>query len=352
MVKEEDRRNYTKIHNLRHLSDMYKLMPLIDWSRFFLAFAPPASHEYLRSDPEILIAEVDYLRRISKLLQSTDPRIVTNYVFMRFSSKWEGEMGEKYEDIKQELDKVVFGQQQKLPRWKYCTQHTMKQMEYATSAIYVKNAFDQASKNVTLELLDDLLGIFRDMLSTSDWMDDQTRAAALEKANQMLPLIAYPDFILDDEMLDQYYDGLEVYENDSYSEMLEKVERWRIDSYFKRLTRPVDRSEFRTFDGTDFSSAVVNAYYTWPTNAISVPAAYLQAPHFHQTFPRSLNYGGLGTVLGHEITHGFDNQGSQLDAVGNLREWWDADVKKKFEDRAQCMISQYGNIKVGRVHSN
>ncbi|CAJ0606418.1 unnamed protein product [Cylicocyclus nassatus] len=349
-VAEEDRRDHSR-YNLYHLSDMHKLMPLVDWSRFLLAIAPVASHQYFESDPEILIAEVDYMKRISKLLQSTDPRIITNYVFMRFSSKWEGEIGEKYEDIEQEVNKVMLGQQQKLPRWKYCTKHTMEQMEYATSAIYVKKAFDQASKNVTLELLENLLEIFRDILSTSDWMDDETRAAALDKANQMLPLIAYPDFILDDEKLDQYYDGLNVHDNDSYSEMLEKVGRWKLESYFKQLIRPVDRSEFR-YGVTDLNSATVNAYYLFTANSIRVPAAFLQAPHFHHTFPRALNYGGLGTSIGHEITHGFDDQGRRFDAVGNLREWWHADSRKKFVDRAQCIISQYGNIEVPETGLN
>ncbi|CAJ0606368.1 unnamed protein product [Cylicocyclus nassatus] len=340
LIADEDRRNYTELYNIRRLSDMQKLMPLVDWSRFFFAVAPFASHQYLNSNPEILIVEIDYLRRISELLRSTDPRVITNYVFMRYSSSWTGEMGETYEDIAQEFHKVMYGKQQKAPRWKDCTSHTMHRMQYATGAIYVRKAFDQESKNVTLEMIDDLQEVFRGILSTNNWMDDQTRATALDKANQMLRQIAYPDFILDDEKLDEHYDGLDVRDTDSYSEMLEKVARWGIEYSFRRLTKPVDRTEY------NFNSAVVNAYYSSTSNSIKFPAAILQAPFFHHTFPRALNYGGIGAVIGHEITHGFDDQGRQFDAIGNLREWWDAEVKKKFEDRAQCIIKQYGKIEV------
>ncbi|ETN79145.1 peptidase family M13 [Necator americanus] len=135
-------------------------------------------------------------------------------------------------------------------------------------------------------MIDDLQEAFREMLTTNDWMDKQTKATALDKAKQMLRQIAYPDFILDDAKLDDYYGG------------------------------------------------------------VKFPAAILQAPFFHHTFPRALNYGGIGAVIGHEITHGFDDEGRQFDSVGNLREWWDPEVKKKFQERAQCIINQYGKIEV------
>ncbi|CAJ0605540.1 unnamed protein product [Cylicocyclus nassatus] len=350
LVANKDRRNFTTLYNLRHLSDMRKLTPVVGarpsgLAALFLAIAPSASHEYLKSDPEIIIKEIDYLKRINELLETTDPRIITNYVLMRYSSSWEGEMGEKYEDNAQEFDKEMYGRQEKFPRWKVCTSSTMQRMLYAISALYVRKAFDQASKNVTLEMVDDLLAAFRQTLIMTDWMDDRTRADALEKVDQILPKIAYPDFILDNEKLDQYYDGLDIRDNDSYSEMLEKVSRWDIECSFKRLPSPVNRSEY-----DNFNSVEVNGYYEPQSNSIApfsgFSAAILQAPLFHLTFPRALNYGGLGSLIGHEITHGFDDAGRQFDANGNLAEWWDAKVKKNFENRAQCMINQYGKIEV------
>ncbi|PIO72527.1 peptidase family M13, partial [Teladorsagia circumcincta] len=339
MVAEEDRRDYSKMYNIRRLSEMQKLTPMIDWSKYFHSTAPYSVHKYFATDPEILIVEIDYMRRITELLQLTDPRIITNYIFIRFTSSWSGELGERFEDVSQEFHRLMYGRKQKAPRWKDCTSHTMHRMQYAAGAIYVSKVFDQASKNVTLEMVNDLQEAFHEMLVENDWMDKTTKKTAFEKAEAMLEQIAYPDFILDSKKLDNHYD-FSVDESDSYSQMIEKLSRWNIEFGFKRLIKPVDRTEY------NFNAAVVNAYYSSNFNAIKFPAAILQAPFFHHTFPRALNYGGIGAVIGHEITHGFDDQGQQFDAIGNLRDWWDADVKKKFVERAQCIIDQYQKIEV------
>uniref|UniRef100_A0A158R2U6 Neprilysin-1 (inferred by orthology to a C. elegans protein) n=1 Tax=Nippostrongylus brasiliensis TaxID=27835 RepID=A0A158R2U6_NIPBR len=372
IVPEEDRRDYTKMYNLRHLNDMKQLMPMVDWLKYFRAVAPFKAHEFLASNPEILIVEIDYMRRITELLHSMDPRIITNYVFLRFTSTWGGELGERYEDVAQEFHRVMYGKKQKAPRWKDCTSATMHRLQYAAGGLYVKKKFEKT---------------------------------AMEKAKEMLRQIAYPDFILDDGKLDKHYDGgckvvmisriserstssnhnarnssrnlkfgyletgscdkssviqISLDDTDSYSQMVEKLLRWSIEYAYKRLLEPVDRTEY------NFNAAVVNAYYSGTSNAIKFPAAILQAPFFHESFPRmhfigkherkdsenfrlqarALNYGGIGAVIGHEITHGFDDQGRQFDSVGNLREWWDSGVKKKFVERAQCIIDQYGKIEV------
>ncbi|KAL6734495.1 hypothetical protein Aduo_005030 [Ancylostoma duodenale] len=234
----------------------------------------------------------------------------------------------------------MYGRKQKAPRWKDCTTKTNDRMMYAAGAMYVRKAFNQASKNVTQEMISDLQEAFREMVLMSNWMDTKTKASALDKANHMLRQIAYPDFILNDKKLDDYYSGFTVQASDSYSEMVGNLSRWDLEYRFKRLIKPVDRNEF------EFNSAIVNAYYEPTSNSIKFPAAILQSPFFHHTFPRALNYGGIGAVIGHEITHGFDDQGRQFDAIGNLREWWDTAVKKRFEERAQCIVGQYGKIKV------
>ncbi|XGW10613.1 hypothetical protein V3C99_012258 [Haemonchus contortus] len=340
MVAGEDRRDNFKCYNLRHLSDMQKLMPMIDWSRYFHSILPLSVHEYIANDPNVLIIEIDYMKRITELLQSTDPRIITNYVFTRFTCLWEEELGERFDDVVQKFHLSMYGRKQKIPRWKVCTSSTMKRLQYATGAIYVSKVYDKASKNVTLDMVDDLIEAFNEMLVENDWMDNSTKNAASEKAKRMLKHVAYPDFILDSKKLDSFYEGLSVDETDSYSQMIEKLWRWEIEFYYKRLTEPVDRNEY------DFNPAEVHAYHAFQFNTIQILAAILQPPFFHATFPRALNYGGIGAVIGHEITHGFDDQGQQFDAVGNLRDWWNAEMKMKFLERARCIIDQYRKIEV------
>ncbi|KAK6036616.1 hypothetical protein COOONC_25879 [Cooperia oncophora] len=174
----------------------------------------------------------------------------------------------------------MYGKKQRAPRWKECTSYTMHRMQYAAGAIYVSKMFDQASKNVTLDMVKDLQQAFHEMLVENDWMDNTTKETAFEKAKAMLTQIAYPEFILDSKKLDKHYDDFSVEETESYSQMIEKLSRWNIEYGFKRLTKPVDRTEF------NFNAAVVNAYYSSNFNAIKFPAAILQAPFFHHTFPR------------------------------------------------------------------
>ncbi|ETN84020.1 peptidase family M13 [Necator americanus] len=227
----------------------------------------------------------------------------------------------------------------------------MDNMKYAAGAMYVRKKFEKVSKNLTLEMIDDLQEAFREMVTTNEWMNKRTKNNALNKAKQMLRQIAYPDFILDDAKLDDYYSGISMKETDSYNEMVQKIIRWNIEFNYKRLIKPADRTEF------DFNAADVNAYYDLTTNSIS-EASLMQHKGFLidvecagasredvKRQVRALNYGALGGVIGHEITHGFDDEGRQFDAVGNLREWWDPEVKKKFDERAECIINQYGKLK-------
>uniref|UniRef100_A0A0R3PFX8 Neprilysin n=1 Tax=Angiostrongylus costaricensis TaxID=334426 RepID=A0A0R3PFX8_ANGCS len=321
LVAEEDRRNYTRKYNLLRLNEMQALMPLVDWTRYFHSIAPPTIKNYLADDPQVLVREIDYMKRVADLINSTDPRIITNYAYIRYSSSWLSELGERYESVAQEFYHVVYGRKKKVPRWKDCTSRTMRQMQYAAGALYVRKAFDETLKNLTLEIVDDLQDAFYNMVAGNGWMDETTKARALDKVRHLLRQTGYPDFILDDEKLDDYYSELRIEESDSYSQMVEKLTRWKIEFDFKRLIKPVDRNEF------DFNPAEVNAFY-WFT---------------------ALSYAGIGTLIGHEITHGFDDEGRQFDAVGNLRDWWDGKAKASFERRAQCIVDQYSKIKVPEV---
>ncbi|KAK6032686.1 peptidase family M13, partial [Ostertagia ostertagi] len=246
MVAEEDRRDHFERYNLRRLSDMEKLTPMIDWSRYFLSIAPLPLHEYFAADPEILIL--------------TDPRTTTNYIFIRFLSAWDGELGERFEDVFQEFELLMYGRKQKSPRWKRCTHDTVERMQHAAGAIYVSKFFNKASKNVTLDMVDDLRAAFKEMLIEVNWMDETTRKTAFGKIQEMLSLIAYPPFILDSKELDNHYNNFSVKDSDSYSQMVEKTSRFDIEFDFKRLIEPVDRSEY------DFNAVVVDAYYSPHSN--------------------------------------------------------------------------------------
>ncbi|CAJ0606402.1 unnamed protein product [Cylicocyclus nassatus] len=331
--------NDTKTVRGFHLSDMQEFMPTINWQQFFRAVAPSASH-YFASDPEILINDVDYIKSINKLLQSVDPRIITNYIFLRFSREWLDEMGDVYEDIEQEFNEVAHGQEQKTLRWKVCTNSAMHYMDYATTALYVKKELHETTKEDVLEIAKNLKEEFGKNLNAIDWIDDETKVEALKKLDKMLLEIAYPKLALNIEELDKYYASLDVRDTDSLSEIMEKITGWRIDDFFKQLRMVSDR--IVSFNPAD----VDTVQYAPESNSLQIAVAILQTPFFHHTFPRALNYGGIGAVIGHEMTHGFDNKGSFYDAYGKDRKWWSEDSKEKYMQRAQCLVDQYGKIEI------
>ncbi|CAJ0920091.1 unnamed protein product, partial [Mesorhabditis belari] len=297
-------------------------MPIVDWDRYFLSVMPFSTHNYLKGNPEIVITEVNYLRH---LYRET----------FRYTSAWSMQIGKRYEDIYQDFVRDLIGKKSKSPRWKDCSSATTNRMAYAAGSLYVRNFFNKEAKKTTMDMIDDLQEAFSAMLVQNDWMDQGTKKVAQEKASAMLRLIGYPDFILDDEELDNWFRDLNVEDTDTYSQMVEKSIRWGINFAYNRLLEPVKRDEFST------NAAVVNAFYSSIKNAIMFPAGILQAPFFDAEFPKSLNYGGIGAVIGHEITHGFDDQGSQFDKDGNLKNWWDGATREKFEERTQCIIDQY-----------
>ncbi|GMT15634.1 hypothetical protein PFISCL1PPCAC_6931, partial [Pristionchus fissidentatus] len=343
LLPNEDRRNYTEMHNVRKLSELKTLFPLIDWPRYFKAQAPFDVHPYFDSDPDIIISEIDFLKRLTDLLSNTEPRIVANYVMLRYSGSFGLTYDKRYDDVYHKLVKVLLGKDDKSERWKDCVAAAQGKVAYAASALYAEKYFDTSAKATTLAMIDEITTAFNEMLRENTWMDETTKKEALEKANNMIRLIGYADWVLDDDKLDAWYEKLDITAADSLAAMVEKSHRWGNDFSYRRLLEKVDRLEFTT------NSATVNAFYSSIKNGIIFPAGILQPPFFSPSFPAALNYGGIGAVIGHEITHGFDDLGNQFDGSGNLHEWWQPETRKEFSKRAQCIIDQYGNETIPEI---
>jgi len=162
----------------------------------------------------------------------------------------------------------------------------------------------------------------------------------------MINMIGYPDFILNDTELDDHYKELIFTKSDSYATIIRRITVWQIQKSFRKLNIVVDKYEW------DTSPAIVNAFYSPNFNSILFPAGILQPPFFGGDFPKSVNYGAIGAVIGHEITHGFDDGGSQFDKEGNLKMWWDDESFEKFDKNRQCIVDQYDAYKVPNTGLN
>ncbi|XP_011706706.1 PREDICTED: neprilysin-1-like, partial [Wasmannia auropunctata] len=166
---------------------------------------------------------------------------------------------------------------------------------------------------------------FTKILKKVDWMDEKTRRSALEKVAAMTLHVAYPNELLDDRKLENYYEGLE-FSVDNYLENIYNLSTFKTNFSFSRLRQPVNKTEWINYG----SSAVNNAFSFLTKNSIELPAGILQGVYFNNDWPRYMNYGGIGLVIGHEITHGFDDQGREFNKEGNLMDWWEPETKKRF----------------------
>ena len=235
--------------------------------------------------------------------------------------------------------RTMSGAQEMQPRWKRAVSVTSSVLGEAVGQMYVEKYFPAAAKERMVGLVKNLQDALGERIKALEWMSDETKAKALEKLAAFHVKIGYPDKWKD-------YSKLEI-KNDSYYANIERATVWASDENMAKAGKPVDKEEWHMTPQT------VNAYYNPTTNEICFPAGILQPPFFDMNADDAFNYGAIGVVIGHEMTHGFDDQGRQYDKEGNLTDWWTAEDAERFNERAQVMVNFFDSIQVAPgVHAN
>jgi putative endopeptidase len=212
-------------------------------------------------------------------------------------------------------------------------------MGEALGRYYVQQYFKPAAKERMDELVKNLMSAYRDRIKSLDWMGPETKKRALDKLNAITPKIGYPDKWRD-------YSSLEI-TNDSYAENVMRATAFNIRYRLSKLGKPVDRGEW------GMTPPTVNAYYNPSLNEIVFPAGILQPPFFNAAADDAVNYGAIGAVIGHEITHGFDDQGSRYDPEGNMRNWWTSEDRARFNAKTDKLVKQYdAQVPLENLHVN
>ncbi|XP_046473298.1 neprilysin-4 isoform X1 [Neodiprion pinetum] len=334
----DERRNVSELYQRMSIGELRIVIPQIDWHRYLsIVLARPAN----TSEPVVVFA-LQYIQDLVNLLSKTPSRTISNYLLWRFVRHRVNNLDDRFQEAKQKFYYILFGREQAPLRWKNCVAQVNSNMGMAVGSMFVRKYFDENSKNDTLLMTQEIQQSFRELLKKTSWIDDDTKQLAGEKVDDMLLRIGYPDFILEQHLLNERYKDV-VISSDKYFEntlnILQHLTRVEQD----RLGSPVNKTLWNT------APAVVNAYYSRNKNQIMFPAGILQPPFYHRYFPRSLNYGGIGVVIGHEITHGFDDKGRLFDKDGNLHRWWKDPAIEGFHQRAQCLIDQYSHYTVTEV---
>ncbi|XP_039493005.1 neprilysin-4 isoform X1 [Drosophila santomea] len=334
----EQRLNVTKLYKRMTLDQLEAVVPEIKWRAYLQSLQ---DREVLGSE-EVVIYAVEYMSKLVTLMEETDTRTVANYMMWRFVRHRINNVDDRFDDIKQSFYHALFGREESPQRWKVCIAQVNTNMGMAVGSMFVSRYFDNNSKRDTLRMTHDLQQAFRDILKTTDWLDSTTKQLAEEKVNAMSLKIGYPDFILNPGELNSKYAGIEIHP-EKYFENTLNVLLHTAKTEQAKLHERVNKTNWQT------APAIVNAYYSRNKNQIMFPAGILQPPFYHRHFPKSLNFGGIGVVIGHELTHGFDDKGRLFDRNGNIHKWWTDSSIRGFDERARCIIAQYSNYTVEEV---
>nr|CAD7423165.1 unnamed protein product [Timema monikensis] len=329
-TSQESRHDTSESFNKLTLRELQEKVPGIDWTRYLQLVLG----RRIRPSEPVIVFDFKYFLGLADLLEGADTRTLADYFLWRFVSHRANNLDNRFEVAKQRFYRVITGQREVPPRWKGCVDHVNSHMGMATGAMFVRRHFDENSKNDTLHMTMDIMGSFENIMEKIEWIDDATKWLASEKADAMGLKIGYPSYILRSEELNLRYKEMTIDPKDYFGNSL-NVLQCLANSDLNKLGMPVNKTTWSA------APAFVNAYYSRNKNQIMFPAGILQPPFYHRNFPRCLNYGGIGVVIGHEITHAFDDMGRLFDKDGNLNGWWSDEAVESFTEHAQCLIDQY-----------
>ena len=296
------------------------ITPAFDWRAFFTALK-------VSPDEKFSMAETPFFTELNTLITTAPIEQWRAYLRARVVDRAAARLAQPFRDNRFEFNKQLSGAAEQPARWKVGVSAINGAMGQAVGHLYVDKAFDATAKERAEKLVHNILDAVKARIEKVEWMSAETKQKAIEKWSLIVPRIGYPDKWRD-------YSGLKLDES-SYYAMLESADQFAHEYDLAKINKPTDRTEWISTPQT------VNAFYSRDDNTINFPAGILQAPFFDPNADDALNYGGIGSIIGHEITHGFDDQGSKFDGKGNQVEWWTEADREAFEKRTDRLVQQF-----------
>ena len=326
-LTREESRNIVAMYNPRSLEQLKADYPNIDWSRYFVETMD------IDTPQEFILTEPKGMKQADNLLASLTDREIKDYYLWKYVAQAAPYLSDKFTDTAFEFSKVKSGVQQQRPRWKRALGVPDGYMGEAIGRLYVEKHFPETSKQKMLDLVGNLKTALGKHIINLPWMTDETKLKAIEKLNSFTVKIGYPDKWKD-------YSAMEIDPALSYYRNVHNASMWHNKEQLSKWGKPVDKTEW------GMTPQTVNAYYNPLANEIVFPAAILQNPFFDPEASDAENYGGIGVVIGHEMTHGFDDQGRNFDAKGNMTNWWTEEDVKNFEALTSKLGKQFDAVEI------
>lgn len=347
-MRPEDRRDNEALYNkmtIRELQD--NLTSPYGSSRFGFewleyiqgAMKIPDTPINITEDEEVVVNSIPYYTQLFSFLNKYSNRTIANYIVWRIMRNRITNLPKRFRDELEVYYQVIYGTSSSSDRWKSCVRYLKSAYDMVLGRMFVEETFNNKSKIESLDMIENIRTSFFETLEEIEWMDDDMKAFAREKAENIAEVVGYPEFLFDDDELNKMFRNLTMNSSLYFENVLQILQRDSKESLgYLRTLNVGGRTKWAT------SPITVNAFYSFQRNQITFPAGILQPPYFHINQPRSMNYGGIGFLMGHEITHGFDDSGRQYDKDGNLYNWWTEEAETKFHERAQCLVDQYGSF--------
>ncbi|MCF8879667.1 M13 family metallopeptidase [Hyphobacterium sp. SN044] len=316
----------------REVTETYNPMPVADLDALAPAFNFPEGMDALGIDvDQVIVVQPSAIEDTARIFAETDIATIRDYLAFHFISDRASWLPAAFDEASFAFfNQTLSGQQEQRARNKRGVQLVGGALGHAVGQIYVQRHFPPSSKEQMEGLVENLITAFRGRLENLEWMDDETRQQALEKLSTFEPRIGYP------EIWDEY-DGLEIASDDYFGNRI-RMSEFAWAEQLEDLSQPVDPREW------SWPPQIVNASYNPLQNQITFPAGILQAPFFDPNADPAINYGAIGAVIGHEIGHGFDDQGRRYDAEGRLRDWWTTETNARFVERSDRLVEQYNEF--------
>uniref|UniRef100_G3NPP9 Endothelin converting enzyme-like 1 n=1 Tax=Gasterosteus aculeatus aculeatus TaxID=481459 RepID=G3NPP9_GASAC len=331
---DDQRKDISTMYNRVTLRQLQRIAPSLHWKRLL----DRIFYDNFSEDEEIVVLATDYIQQVSDIIKTTSKRVLHNYMLWRVVAALSEHLSTAFRSSIYEFSREIDGTEQRLELSRLCLTQTNKHFGMALGALFVQQHFSTHSKAKVQELVEDIKHSLDLRLQDLDWMDEATREAARAKLKHMMVMTGYPDFILKPELIDKEY-GFDVDEKTYFKNILNSI-NFNIKLSVKKIREEVDKTAWL------LPPQALNAYYLPNKNQMVFPAGILQPTLYNPEFPQSLNYGGIGAIIGHELTHGYDDWGGQYDRHGNLRQWWTEESYRKFQKKAECIVKLYDNFTV------
>lgn len=313
------------VYNIMSINSLNKLTPNFAWEKYFEEIG-------LKDVKSVNVGMPKYMRAVNKAFKDYDLSIWKTYLTWHLVSGVSAYLSTPFVKQNFEMAKVLSGIQDIPPRWKRVVSTENKMLGFAVGELFVQKYFSATAKHEVMDIINNIREVLHKDLQELSWMTPKTRDEAIKKLNLIEERVGYPDKWRD-------YSSLKI-DRGPYVLNVLRASSFAFDYDLQKIGKPVDRTEW------EMTPQTVNAYYHPSLNSINIPMGILSAPYFDLTAPASVNYGAIGVVIGHEITHGFDDQGAKFDAYGNLLNWWQKEDLQKFENATNCIVKQFSQYKI------